>query len=407
MKKTKNISERDLFAGLSDDIFKVGNAVEIQISKKASKPKLNKNQQRFNTLVKQIEFLEKDIERTKALGVELNSLYTKDILPIEEEKGQRLLDFAIALDACATQHKLGKKQRSLLDDNIVDLCDKAFEYIEPTKEQEAFYDRYSEVSYQESLKEQKDEMLDLFKGFMESEMGVDLDDMNIDFNNPEVTMEFTRKLQEQLNQKKEEEQREEQAKEKTKKQIKQEQQAQLQEELSKKSLRSIYISLAKILHPDTETDPEKQAIKSELMKKVTVAYDEKDLTTLLRLELEWIHRTTEQLETLTDEKLKIYNRILQEQADELNEELYMTKMNPAFMKVFEFLDMSRNFAVSMLKERKRDLKSDMDDLKHNIAIFKKQPVAKVLLTNYIKSIETEMWDNDDDIFDEIMREFLH
>ncbi|NDP20143.1 MAG: hypothetical protein GZ091_03560 [Paludibacter sp.] len=407
MKKTKKINERDLFSNLSDGSFEVGNSVKLTISKNSQKPKLTKNQQRFNTLVKRIESLEKDIERTKSLGIELNALYTKDITPLEEEKGQRLFDFAIALDACALQHKLVKNQRSVLNNNIIDLCDKAFEYIEPSKEQEAFYDSYSGISYQESLNEQKDLMVDQFRDFMQSDMGLDLDDMNFDLDNPESVIEFQRKLQEQLKQKmEEEEQHDGQAKEKPKKQLKQEQQALLQEELSKKSLRSIYISLAKILHPDTETDPEKQAEKLVLMKKVTVAYKQKDLATLLRLEMEWIHRTTEQLEKLTDDKLKIYNRILQEQADELNEELYTIKMNPAFMKVFEFLSMSKNYAVSMLKEQKLDLKYEIEDLKHNIAIFKKPPVKKVLLTNYIKSVEVDMLDDEDDFLSEIMREFI-
>lgn len=46
------------------------------------------------------------------------------------------------------------------------------------------------------------------------------------------------------------------------------------EELSRlKNIRSIYIALAKVLHPDTEADETLKAEKEEIMKKVTSSYE--------------------------------------------------------------------------------------------------------------------------------------
>ena len=58
-------------------------------------------------------------------------------------------------------------------------------------------------------------------------------------------------------------------------------------DLKAKSVRSIYISLAKLVHPDTETDELQRAVKEEEMKKLSAAYEAKDLPTLLRMEMEW------------------------------------------------------------------------------------------------------------------------
>ena len=48
------------------------------------------------------------------------------------------------------------------------------------------------------------------------------------------------------------------------------------------------MSLAKMLHSDLETDETLKLEREELMKKVTAAYQDKDLNTLLKLEIEII-----------------------------------------------------------------------------------------------------------------------
>ena len=53
------------------------------------------------------------------------------------------------------------------------------------------------------------------------------------------------------------------------------------------------------------------------MQQITAAYAEQDLHTLLRLQLEWMHREDAGAGRLTSEKLRAYNEVLKEQADEL------------------------------------------------------------------------------------------
>ena len=156
-----------------------------------------------------------------------------------------------------------------------------------------------------------------------------------------------------------------------------------EEELKTKSIRSIYITLAKILHPDTETDDEKKLEKEELMKKVTVAYDQKDLTTLLKLEMEWVHKTSEHLEKLTEEKLKIYISTLKQQVMELQNERMQLAYHPRYESIADYVRLSENYAATKITRDGKELKSILDSLNEHILFFKR-PEAKKTIVKFCK-----------------------
>ena len=373
-------------------------STELQISNKL-KQKLSKQQQKFNQLIKKIENLEKAIEKTKTLGFELNNYYTKHVIPVEKDFGEACFVWVNVLHEFALKFKLTDNQRDKLDSHIIEMCDTALSYIEPNDEQKAFYDSYNYVSYDEKMEYEKQEMMDQFKFFMEDEVGIDFEDMPFDISDAEKSKEFIDKIKAKLENKKIVEEEKQQNQTKTKKQIEKEQQKLLEETLGKKSLRSIYISLAKMLHPDTETDEKLIDEKSELMKKVSSAYEQKDLSALLKLEMEWVHHTTEHLDLLTDDKLGLYNNILMKQLGELQNEHYAVKMNPAYINVSNLLGYEKNYALKILKTNKHDLLHDIEEMKNNIVLFKTQPTKKSLLTNYLKNVELEEEDEDDLLFD--------
>src|SRR5262249_2965949 len=117
---------------------------------------------------------------------------------------------------------------------------------------------------------------------------------------------------------------------KTKRQFKQEERMRQAEQARKKNITSIYRQLAKVLHPDLESDEARRQSKVALMQELTTAYHRNDLHTLLRLELEWIQREEGNLERLTDEKLAIYNQVLKDQLFELNLEIDGLAYHPRY-----------------------------------------------------------------------------
>ena len=88
-------------------------------------------------------------------------------------------------------------------------------------------------------------------------------------------------------------------------------------EARQKNITTIYRQLAKILHPDLEQEEERRTEKEGFMKELTEAYESNNLHKLLLLELKWIHGESGHLERLTEEKLKAYIEILQQQAKEI------------------------------------------------------------------------------------------
>jgi len=404
MAKKKLYNEGDLLLNLNFDNVVTNSKFEIKTNKlqisKSKKQVLSKNQQLFNKLIKKIETLEKQLVETKDLAFELTIAFSKEIVPVEKKLGKAYFEFAMVLDSYVQNIKLTKKQSLDFDEHIINLFNTALTYAEPDEQQEALFDKYSDLSYRETLEIEKLDLFEQFRGYMEDEMGVDVGEMDFDITNEAEAREYAEKLKEKFEQKNLEDEEKEQNKKKTKKQIEQEQKQKLEAELSTKSLRSIYISLAKLLHPDTETDEELKSDKTELMKKVTVAYDQKDLATLLKLEIEWVHRTSDNLQELTDEKLKLYNKVLSEQVEDLNQEIFQLKMNPSYTNICDLLNYSSKFAHTSLNYQKEDLLSELESIKKNKKVFQKQPVQKQVLVKYLKNVVEH--DNDDDILGELL-----
>jgi hypothetical protein len=89
----------------------------------------------------------------------------------------------------------------------------------------------------------------------------------------------------------------------------------------KQTVRDIFRKLAGELHPDREPDPAERARKTALMQRVTVAYKAHDLLGLLELQLEIEQIAQADLNGLSEERVKQFNKILQGQLDEAEAEV--------------------------------------------------------------------------------------
>ena len=83
------------------------------------------------------------------------------------------------------------------------------------------------------------------------------------------------------------------------------------------SLREIYRKLASSLHPDREADSDLRAQKTELMQRINIAYQNKDLLALLTLQMEVEQISSASLGEVPEARLAQYNQILREQLDAL------------------------------------------------------------------------------------------
>lgn len=87
------------------------------------------------------------------------------------------------------------------------------------------------------------------------------------------------------------------------------------------SVRDIFRKLASALHPDRETDPAERERKTTLMQRANVAYAANDLLGLLELQFEVDQIDASKLDTLGEERIKQYNKVLAKQVDEVRKEI--------------------------------------------------------------------------------------
>ena len=151
MAKKKLYNEGDLLLNLNFDNVVTNSKFEIKTNKlqisKSKKQVLSKNQQLFNKLIKKIETLEKQLVETKDLAFELTIAFSKEIVPVEKKLGKAYFEFAMVLDSYVQNIKLTKKQSIDFDEHIINLFNTALTYAEPDEQQEALFDKYSDLSY--------------------------------------------------------------------------------------------------------------------------------------------------------------------------------------------------------------------------------------------------------------------
>jgi len=356
---------------------------------------LSKEQLQFNKLTKRIENLEKSIETETARCEGLYLQYKNKVYPLHTKAAQVRIQLAQTLGEISEKYKFSKAQVKMIKETILDMCNNSFQIIEPTQEQEKFYNYWSDTSYEEEVRNQEQETKDLFSDMMEQMFGIEVNPEMLD-GNPDKMGEIIEQLKQNLGQEKGQKERK-----KTKKQIETEAIAKAEEAIKNKGVRSIYIALAKVLHPDTEQDQEMKAEKEELMKKVTVAFEQKDLPTLLKLELEWVHKENEHLNSLTEEKLIIYISVLKQQTAELEQKRSSIFMNPRYSEISDLIRLTENQAKRALQEMRRELES-MNFSLHSFLKQFQRPNQKMEIIDFLNEYAFMMDEEEPDLdfFDE-------
>ncbi|WP_299249816.1 hypothetical protein [uncultured Cytophaga sp.] len=314
---------------------------QLSIQDKDKSKTQSKEQKRFDSLTKRIEALEINLEKEQQKLDAAVQEYNNKLYPLEMNIVEKKLKFVFKLDEESQKHKLSKKQKEIVAEVIKSEMDDVFEQQEPTKIQEELYDKWSKISYKEEVEQQEFFERGMFEASIKFAFNGEID--TSDF---EDTPEGRKRMQERIEAFYEEKTKEFKASQQNKKPTKREQLQAQAEELKSKNIRSIYISLVKVLHPDSEQDEVLKIQKNELMKKVTAAYENKDIATLLRLEAEWISQTTDRLDNLTNDTLKLYNETLYQRVRELEHKKFMLRRNPAYEKIQHFLHLNQKRITS-------------------------------------------------------------
>jgi hypothetical protein len=288
---------------------------------------LSKEQQTFNRLVKRVENLRKQLEEDTAKMDELNKLYHQEITPRVTELSSLEIQLCHLLDSKRKSVKLSHIRNGKLDDLIMDFLDDALSVTEPDEATQKLYKKYFGETFDESEQQIEQDVKELFRETFYNQFGVDIDPSLLT-DNPDFE-KIAASVQQQMDEGEQKRKR----RPETKKQKEKEVQERQKQDLKNKSLRSIYLSLAKLLHPDAELDETLKHEKEELMKQVTKAYNDRDMMHLLQLEMQWVKNHTNELDKMNTDTLTIYQQLLKDQVKDLEAEHEMLFNSPAYASV--------------------------------------------------------------------------
>ena len=91
--------------------------------------------------------------------------------------------------------------------------------------------------------------------------------------------------------------------------------------MAEQSLKTVYLKIAAIIHPDREVNDVKKIKKTELLQRANEAYAEQDLFTLLRMQLQIEQDQDVSQKGLSTEQLKFYQLALDAQSQKLQEQI--------------------------------------------------------------------------------------
>lgn len=342
----------------------------------------NPSQKTFNRLKNKVETLQK---RLRTTYVELDKslqYYYDQIEPKKRTLAELIKEVVIISYKYYKESKLfSTQERNILKDIILDKIGDIIS-LSPfnsdlTPEISAIFKELEGVSYEELVKDEINHFkTDMAEEFFE-QTGINIDLSAIDSSDD--ANEMMRKIAEAACEGFSEMESKAAPKPKSKKQQERELKAQKLETLQKEGLNSIYKQLAKAFHPDLEQDPEQRIAKQELMKKLTTAYDNKDLHTLLSLEMEWMNGLDKENKRQTENQLKIYNSLLKEQINTLEGEIEMAILHPKYLPIHSYVAHSPASSFFILAEICRELKGDISNFQMLLTSLQSKQAEKTIL----------------------------
>jgi hypothetical protein len=333
---------------------------------------LTKAQRDFKRLIAKVEGQRAKLEReTQRLDKAL-AYYGEHLHPRVLRRTALRKDLIRALAAFFTDKRLKKVEQKALNAMVSEQLSEVMNLDQGLNEADlgAIFERVYGRAFADVQREELEALRSAMKGMAEG-LGVDIDlsGIRLNPNDPDLAAskaEFAARMRQMAEESERKHEERRARRRKTPRQLEREEKMRQVEEARAKSIASIYKQLARVLHPDLEQDPGLRQRKSLLMQELTAAYRSNDLHTLLRLELEWVHREEGDIERLTDGKLEIYNQILKEQADDLEREIYRLRGHPRYRPIAE----ERPFFESRVRTdgpaQARRLDSDIVDMEEGL-----------------------------------------
>ncbi|EKU56811.1 DnaJ domain protein [Acinetobacter sp. WC-323] len=306
-------------------------------------------QKKLNRLIDQIEQQKISLAMWQNAQAEIQQHTREKLMPVYSELHEILFQQLDQLWTLLQQHEFSKADMQQLDEKIAQLAQLLKrskmlkdEQLTLVKQIDTFYQQHA----QQSLKKNKKVQSAKFEQNESYEQSTA----------PEEEDDFEQYAAEQ-----------QQAREQAKL-LRQQQKREQAEQMAAQSLKTVYLKIAAMIHPDREQDEAKKEEKTELFQQASQAYEQQDLFYLLKLQLQLEQNKGVGAKALSSEQVKFYKLALDAQSQQLEHQIeeILDSFQLAKKVKAEHLHMSDVYKTidADCAELKQQLKWEKERLKH-------------------------------------------
>lgn len=310
---------------------------------------------KLNRLIDQIEQQKIELSKWQNSQAEILQHVRQKLLPIYSELHQIMFAQLELLWANVQSDEFSKAEQQLLDEKTAELAKILKKSKSLSSQQHEFVNKIN-VFYSQ-LRNEKVKA----KAVIETQKLVLENSVPVDDEIEEWDSEKFQRERELHKQKKQQEKREQ------------------AEKMAEQSLKTVYLKITAMIHPDREPDETKKVEKTELQQVVNEAHKQQDLYYLLKLQLQLEQNKGTSAKALSAEQVKLYQLALEGQSlnlaqkiNEIIEGFYISKPVQSEVEVYKAIDAD----VVTLKQQ---VKWEKERLKY----FGKVSGVKVLLENNV------------------------
>ena len=281
---------------------------DLKLSVQQESRNLSPQQKKLNRLIEQIEQQKIQLAAWQKAQAEIQQQARKTLVPIYTELHNILFQQLEQLWNSLQRYEFSKADIAQLDDKIQNLAAilKSSQVLSEQQKLKVtqidhFYQQHAEHHQAKKSKKKPTikshdsaETYDQNSSYEQVE--IDLDGYEYDTQQHEVERE-----QHKLNRQK---QKREQA-----------------QKMAEQSLKTVYLKIASIIHPDREQDESKKVEKTELLQQANTAYEQQDLFYLLKLQIQVEQNKGTKHKGLTADQIKFYKLALDAQSQALKKQI--------------------------------------------------------------------------------------
>lgn len=355
----------------------------IKITSKDGAAALSTEQKKFNRLIRKIEKLQKALDAWHINAPLYLHQYNHELVPLHKKSNNLRIELVLLFDEAYESLGFGRTDQKKLSHFLVTMSHSMLNADDPDPDLKAVFNKHSGLDFDTLVQEQLREGEEDTRQMLEALTGADFSEEDIDLSDPNAFVKAMEQKFASLHRDGVQKKATKKPRKKTAKQLEKEARLAEEEKHLSQSIREVYRQLASSLHPDREPDEAERVRKTELMQRANKAYADGDLLQLLTLQIETEQIDQSGVDTLSEERLMRFNKILTTQAKEI--ERTVTQAQEDFCSQFPDMDFEGVKPEQLLASLKQEIlamQQEVEGIEQDVADFQSPENIQSFLKTY-------------------------